>query len=207
MNKEKLRASLTKVTREGYLLIWAAGFGSDGSDLKGLSSNLERPFLIGRRRAVCACGGGGTHRRRAPATGDRRRVTFLGFPGSDRPGIWSWRLPVACVRHWSGRQGAAGFVAGCSAVGAARCGGASPASSASAPRERPRPKHLAQKEKGRAWSSHRSLKRQGRDVGRVGGEIRRGRWTEVAVRAVLGYSGLLGRTDRREMALRSRARG
>ena len=67
--------------------------------------------------------------------------------------------------------------------------------------------NLAQKGKGQAWSSHRSLKRQGRDVGRVGGEIRRRRWTEVAVRAVLGYSGLLGRTDRRVVALRSRARG
>ena len=44
------------------------------------------------------------------------------------------------------------------------------------------------KGKGRAWSSHRSLKRRGRDAGQVGGEIRQRRWTEFAVRGAGEFS-------------------
>src|SRR6185436_1265844 len=62
-----------------------------------------------------------------------------GLRGSIWVVVWPWGMMKARVIHWSGRQGAAGFVAGCSAVGAVRCGGASPASSAPAPRGRPRP--------------------------------------------------------------------
>ena len=75
---------------------------------------------------------------RVAGDGDR------GLRGSIWVVVWPWGMMEARVIHWSGRQGAAGFVAGCLAVGAARCGGASPASSAPAPRGRPRPKHLAQ---------------------------------------------------------------
>ena len=65
----------------------------------GLSSNLERPFLIGRRRAVGCVG------RRRDVTGDPVRGGAWpekgerGLPDSVWAPVWPWRILVECVTH------------------------------------------------------------------------------------------------------------
>ena len=110
-----------------YVWISAAGLGSGGSNLKDPRSNRSRRLRIGRRRGFGRAGGGGTLPATNPAAGDRRRVAILGFPGSARPGIWSWMLSAACVTHSCAQSSGLGFRTACVAAVADVHGGASPA--------------------------------------------------------------------------------
>ena len=127
-----------------YGWISTAGSASGGSDLLWVRSNQGRSKRIGWPGLKGGDGGGAGRRETFPAAAPRRRGTKPVFWWPFCLGFGPGMITVTRVIPWSGKQGAAGFVAGCSAVGTARCGGASPASSAPAPRGRPRPKQLAQ---------------------------------------------------------------
>ena len=106
VDSDKTQGVFNKRARpKGYVLIWAVGFGSSGSDLMETRSNPTRPFLIGRLRLGLWGGGGAESRRRVSTAGARRTWPKLVVRGSKRPTIGSGRIYVICVMHLASRLG------------------------------------------------------------------------------------------------------
>ena len=74
-----------------YLRLWAAGSGSNGSDLMASGSNLTRLFRIERLRSKATDGGGGTRRDSSAAAvpgWSSPDFTNCGVPGANSTGVW-----------------------------------------------------------------------------------------------------------------------
>ena len=110
-----------------YLQISAVGFGSGGSDLFGLRSNLGHRIRIGRLQAK---GSAGRRRDVAGAElrgGARPELAERVLQSTNRAGAWPWGIAMACVVHLATQSSGLGFgTAGAAAV-AGVCGGASTA--------------------------------------------------------------------------------
>ena len=80
---------MQKLQANRYLRILAVGFGSGGSDLFSLRSNLGHCLQIGRPRVKGARSGGALPPATNPAAGDRRRKRIRGYGA--RFGLWFGR--------------------------------------------------------------------------------------------------------------------
>ena len=161
----KLRGSLTKEPgRRGYVLIWAVGFGSSGSDLMETRSNLTRPFRIGWPGFKGGDGGGAGRREIFPAAAPRRRRPNPAFPWQVWTAAWPWGLYVACVVHWGSERGSTGVLPCCRGPAAAeqwRVRRRSSGARRSSHRSVLCATILAQTERGRRAGAHRARNRDG----------------------------------------------